>query len=245
MSQIKNMVGQNFFTKYGLEYTILSFEYHKGTEYYFKIQFLHSKSCKVVDHRRIQKGSIKDNYHPSKYGVGYFGEGSYDSHIYNKKAYKKWDSMLSRCYNEANMGYKDYGAKGVSVCDRWLCFQNFAEDLPKLRGWNERLFTEGKLELDKDGILFGNKEYSLDKCQLVTREKNMEIANLKKQKEFIAISPKGKIYFSHNQNEFAKLFNLTARTIGKCLHHEVKKHRGWTFTYDTSLGNSNDHPAKE
>lgn len=33
--------------------------------------------------------------------------------------YSSWQSMLGRCYYPANYGYKFYGAKGVSVCDRW------------------------------------------------------------------------------------------------------------------------------
>ncbi len=31
-----------------------------------------------------------------------------------------WKSMKSRCYCKSNTAYKWYGAKGVTVCDRWL-----------------------------------------------------------------------------------------------------------------------------
>jgi hypothetical protein len=33
--------------------------------------------------------------------------------------YKIWQSMLQRCYNSKQEGYKHYGARGISVCDQW------------------------------------------------------------------------------------------------------------------------------
>jgi hypothetical protein len=38
--------------------------------------------------------------------------------------------MISRCYNPNNKHYKNYGAIGRTVCDRWLeSFENFFEDM--------------------------------------------------------------------------------------------------------------------
>ena len=34
--------------------------------------------------------------------------------------YKRWYHMINRCTNKANKSYADYGARGISVCDRWL-----------------------------------------------------------------------------------------------------------------------------
>lgn len=28
--------------------------------------------------------------------------------------------MINRCYNSQNAGYKDYGARGITVCEEWL-----------------------------------------------------------------------------------------------------------------------------
>lgn len=28
--------------------------------------------------------------------------------------------MINRCYNSRNTGYKDYGARGITVCEEWL-----------------------------------------------------------------------------------------------------------------------------
>lgn len=35
------------------------------------------------------------------------------------KSYSAWVNMNSRCYNPLNKHYKDYGERGISVCDEW------------------------------------------------------------------------------------------------------------------------------
>jgi hypothetical protein len=35
------------------------------------------------------------------------------------KLYKVWTSMKQRCHNQADAGYKVYGARGITVCDEW------------------------------------------------------------------------------------------------------------------------------
>jgi hypothetical protein len=37
--------------------------------------------------------------------------------------------MLQRCTNPNNTQYKDYGARGITVCDRWKVFKNFLADM--------------------------------------------------------------------------------------------------------------------
>lgn len=44
-----------------------------------------------------------------------------------------WNAMLQRCQNPNVRAYADYGARGITVCERWQVFENFLEDmgLPK------------------------------------------------------------------------------------------------------------------
>jgi hypothetical protein len=37
--------------------------------------------------------------------------------------------MIDRCTNPDNASYKDYGARGIAVCDRWLLLENFVADM--------------------------------------------------------------------------------------------------------------------
>jgi hypothetical protein len=38
--------------------------------------------------------------------------------------------MMCRCYNKTSINYKNYGGRGIKVCQRWHDFTNFVNDLP-------------------------------------------------------------------------------------------------------------------
>ena len=44
--------------------------------------------------------------------------------------YNIWCAIKKRCYQESQRGYKNYGGRGIIVCERWLeSFENFLEDM--------------------------------------------------------------------------------------------------------------------
>jgi hypothetical protein len=44
--------------------------------------------------------------------------------------YRIWSKMLQRCYNPRNHKYHIYGARGISICDRWKdSFESFYIDM--------------------------------------------------------------------------------------------------------------------
>lgn len=51
----------------------------------------------------------------------------------NSKEYKVWSGIKKRCFNKKDKSYKNYGGRGISVCERWLNkengFINFYEDM--------------------------------------------------------------------------------------------------------------------
>lgn len=50
----------------------------------------------------------------------------------NTKEYFAWSELKQRCYNHKSPQYKNYGGRGIKVCDRWLQgFENFYEDMGK------------------------------------------------------------------------------------------------------------------
>lgn len=42
---------------------------------------------------------------------------------------RTWQGMLSRCRSETNPRWEAYGGRGIKVCERWLDFANFLEDM--------------------------------------------------------------------------------------------------------------------
>ena len=43
--------------------------------------------------------------------------------------YKVWDAMKQRCFNPNCHAYPRYGGRGITVCERWLSFENFFADM--------------------------------------------------------------------------------------------------------------------
>lgn len=48
---------------------------------------------------------------------------------YKTKVYGVWHAMLDRCRCSTNESFRDYGGRGITVCDRWLDFQSFLADM--------------------------------------------------------------------------------------------------------------------
>jgi hypothetical protein len=61
--------------------------------------------------------------------------------------YIAWVSMKNRCCNPENKHYKDYGGRGITVCERWLgSFENFLADIgpkPSRNHTIERIDNDG------------------------------------------------------------------------------------------------------
>ena len=115
----------------------------------------------------VKRGSIKNHYHPSVFGVGYFGVGRHKSKIDGKftNTYNRWVSMLGRCYNIKFHSQHTY--KEITVCKEWKCFQVFAE-------WYENNYKSHMQDwqLDKDILIKGNKIYSPETCCFVPSDIN-------------------------------------------------------------------------
>lgn len=43
--------------------------------------------------------------------------------------YRIWRGIVSRCTTPKASGYKNYGGRGITVCERWLVFENFLADM--------------------------------------------------------------------------------------------------------------------
>lgn len=224
-----DFVGEVFENKVGKKFEIKEFVKRDSHNRYYRLKFLSTGYTMITTKSAIKRGYIKDKYAPSVCGVGYLGD------IDNTRDFKKernlWGGMLNRCYNVNNNGYKHYGAKGVTVCDRWLSFENFLKDLPKIDGYDKNLFDLGHIELDKDMKQRGASEkvYSLNGCMFISKKKNSRFSANRQSYSFLATNAKGESTEEYNVSSFAKENKLSANAIYNCINGYQKTHKGWSF----------------
>jgi hypothetical protein len=73
-------------------------------------------------------------------------------------SYNSWSGMLARCFDTKRPNYKDYGGKGITVCEQWFHFKNFVLDMG--------IKPQGK-SLDR---IDNSKGYELANCRWADRK---------------------------------------------------------------------------
>jgi len=73
----------------------------------------------------------------------------------HQKIHRIWQNMITRCTNPNSDKFKWYGARGITVCVKWLRFEGFYEDMGEV--------PDGKTLDRKDNSL----GYSKENCQWV------------------------------------------------------------------------------
>jgi len=83
--------------------------------------------------------------------------------------YQTWADMRRRCTNPKTTGFKNYGGRGITVCERWQKFEVFLSDM------GERPYPDATIER-----LDVNAGYNPDNCVWIPRSKQVENTRLTK-----------------------------------------------------------------
>ncbi len=99
---------------------------------------------------------------PTMCGIGYRGSEDIDC---KSESYIRWHDMIHRCYN-VRFHERQPQYRGCTVCEEWLNYSNF-------KVWYDQNKIPGMtLDLDKDILFKGNKEYSPETVVFVPHEIN-------------------------------------------------------------------------
>lgn len=79
----------------------------------------------------------------------------------SNKFYGVWYAMVKRCNNPKDKGYKNYGGRGITVCEDWLDIKNFVD-------WAEQ--THPNIEGVSLDRIDNDKGYYPENCRWATRE---------------------------------------------------------------------------
>lgn len=94
--------------------------------------------------------SILDDLHKSNITHG----------LYNKRIYKVWSGMIQRCENPNSKAYKDYGGRGITVCEEWHDVKVFC-DWAYANGYDENA-KKGDCTIDRIDV---NGNYEPSNCR--------------------------------------------------------------------------------
>lgn len=110
--------------------------------------------------------------------------------------------MKTRCYNKDNPDYKDYGGRGITICDEWL------NDFMAFYYWSINNGYKDNLTIDR---IDNNKGYSPDNCRWV--DVKTQTNNTRRN---VLLSYNGK---TQSMAQWAKELNISYNTI-ICRHRK-------------------------
>lgn len=141
-----------------------------------EFQCPHCQNIFIIWFQNVLSGNTKScgcqqyiESHGLKHGHNRIGKRS--------PTYETWARMIDRCNNSNGDNYPNYGGRGIKICEKWLSFEGFLEDM------GER--PEGKT-LDRYPDMNGN--YELSNCRWAS-----DIEQARNTRRTIKVEYKGKI----------------------------------------------------
>lgn len=112
------------------------------------------------------------------------------------KLYGIWSSMKARCYNKNTVAYKDYGGRGIEMCDEWK------HDYDAFRKWALENGYRDDASIDRVDNDLG---YSPENCEWVT---GVAQANNRRSNRVYTVDGE-----THNLTEWAHIKGINPKTL--------------------------------
>lgn len=119
----------------------------------------------------------------------------------DSRIYRIHRHIINRCYNKNDTSYKNYGARGITVCDEWMSFEKFYE-WALANGYSDTLTID---RIDTNG------NYEPENCRWATAEEQSRNRRSVKQYEY-----NNEL---HCISEWAEIFNMNYKKLWKRIHN--------------------------
>lgn len=136
--------------------------------------------------------------------MGYVDIGSKGG-LSKSRLYNIWLHMKGRCYRKTDDHFKDYGGRGIQVCEEWK------NDFNSFRIWSESHGYKNNLSIDR---IDNDRNYEPSNCRWVSMK---EQCNNRRSNILITIEG-----VTHNIKEWSELSGVKYHTIYQ------RMVRGWT-----------------
>lgn len=148
--------------------------------------------CDCGNYKEVQVDNLTSGHTKS---CGCLNGKGYKHNLKNTRLYYIWSCMKQRCYNENHKQYKDYGQRGIKICNEWHEFINFYN-------WAINNDYQDNLTIDR---INNNGNYEPDNCRWV----NMKIQSNNRRSNHI-IEYKNE---THTLKEWCDILKLNYKTI--------------------------------
>lgn len=144
--------------------------------------------------------------------------------------YRIWGDMKYRCNTPTCKAYKNYGARGIKVCNKWLLYNGFKEDMWESYRRHVEKYGEKQTTIDRIDV---NKGYSLENCKWSTYSEQSIHQRRKLYYIGIRLIDNFKVLFN-NRTAFCVNNNFANSKVVECIYGKTKAYKGWVFRIATS-----------
>jgi hypothetical protein len=77
--------------------------------------------------------------------------------MHGTPTYKSWVRMKQRCLDKNSPDYEHYGARGITVCRRWMKFENFYADMGERQDGLTLERKNNSIGYEPDNCMWGSR----------------------------------------------------------------------------------------